>query len=80
MAGDVENQIDGLRSRLEELAAPRVPSAFSNIAYRTWTASRQATASVRGKIEFLRATIRGNALSWVLIAAATGFLFSRLRN
>ena len=80
MAEDVEKQINELRSRLDRLVISPVASALlSNIAYGTRTASQQAMAILRFRLQRLRAPVRHKPVSSLLIAAATGFLFSRLR-
>ena len=80
MAEDVEKQINELRSRLDRLVVPPVASALlSNIADSTRTASQQTLATLHGRLQRLRAPIRHKPLASVLIAAAIGFLISRLR-
>lgn len=80
MADDPEARIAELRRQLSILSAPRMAPVVSRVTAQAKVASQGAAASIQQQLLSLDSRIRAQPLSAVLLAAAAGYMFSRLRN
>jgi ElaB/YqjD/DUF883 family membrane-anchored ribosome-binding protein len=75
---DIQAQIDRLREQVETLTQDRITPAVADFAGRAGSAVTSATGVVRDQSQAVASRVRDQPLIAILVAAAVGWVISRV--
>ncbi len=75
---DLSDQIQRLRSQLDTLLSDRVEPAMRQASARLSTAAQGASKVASEEVDMVSQHVRGRPITYVLAAAAVGYILARL--